>query len=468
MNLTDIFQQHQRNFQVSRYPEISIRKKRLLALKTLLQHNSEVLVKAVSSDFSHRSGDETLFLELLPSVKAINYCIKNVSTWSKARKRKVPWHMKLAKAYLQPQPRGVVGIMVPWNYPIYLLVVPLAYAVAAGNQVLIKCSELTPAVGATIQNLFNEVACLDEAITIINGDVECSKAFSALPFAHLLFTGSTAVGKEVMRAASQNLTSLTLELGGKSPVIVAPSAKRDYLNRLFMGKLYNAGQTCIAPDYLLVHKQWADEIEPLLSAFIEKHYPNSATNRDYSHIISLEHADRLVDLVCDAEAKGARVIQWGKSQELLQKFPITLLLNVNKSMRVMQEEIFGPIIPVITYTSFAEVLDVIDTFSSPLALYYFGSDKLEITHLQFQTLSGALVINDTLMHIAIDDLPFGGVGDSGMGCYHGQEGFDTFSQIKPVFKQKSLAPISWFYPPYGKLIQFFIRHYAGIQTKERQ
>jgi len=367
---------------------------------------------------------------------------------------------------LLPQPLGVVGIMVPWNYPVYLLFVPLAFAIAAGNQVLIKCSELTPSVGGLILQLISEISVLNDDISIINGDINCAKAFAALPFGHLLFTGSTAVGKQVMAAASQNLTPVTLELGGKSPAIIAESANKVYLKRLFMGKLFNAGQTCVAPDYWLVDAKFSASLEGLLRDFLNVHYPSLMTNPDYSHIISDEHKSRLIYLLDDARKKGAVIIQFGDISPISRKFPVCLLLNVNKTMQVMQEEIFGPLIPVTYYQNFADALDIIDQFPSPLALYYFGKDEQQINYLQYKVSAGAFVVNDTLTHVGLDDLPFGGVGQSGMGRYHGEEGFNTFSLLKPIFMQKKLAPISWFYPPYGKLMHFFIRYFAGIHFKE--
>lgn len=468
MNLLPFFEQQQQTFQANPYPSTQQRKERLLALKKILQLHGVDLAQAVDEDFSHRSIDETLFLEIFPSIKAIEFCMRHVHRWSKIRKRSLPWYLQPAQAYLFPQPLGVVGIMVPWNYPIYLLAVPLAYALAAGNHVLIKCSELTPHTGQLLAEYIAKNPLLQSVITIINGNVQCSQEFSALPFGHLMFTGSTAVGKQIMATASLKLTPLTLELGGKSPAIVARTANPKQLKRLFMGKMFNAGQTCVAPDYLLVHKLFESSFASLFREFLEQHYPNSMENKDFSHIISATHEQRLQGLVEDAILKGAQIIQFDEENKKDRKFPVTLILHANQSMRVMQEEIFGPLLPIVFYNHFAEVLDLIDQQPQPLALYYFGKDAKEIKYLEEQCLSGALVLNDSVIHTAIDDLPFGGVGQSGMGSYHGIEGFDTFSHLKPVFKQKKYASVSLFYPPYGKLVHWFLRHFAGISFKEKE
>lgn len=463
MNLHEIFIQYQQTADMKRYPGIPERRRRLKALKLLLQENAEALAQAVSKDFSHRCREETLFLEIMPSIKAIDYCLKYIKFWSKVRKRQVAWYLKPAKAYLFPQPLGVIGIMVPWNYPIYLMMVPLAFAIAAGNQVLIKHDELTTAVATLLDELIQACSELSPLVSIIQGDIHCAKAFAALPFNHLLFTGSTQVGKAIMEAASRSLTPVTLELGGKSAAIIAESASLALLKRLFMGKLWNAGQTCIAPDYLLVHQHHSGQLAEALEQFLLKHYPDLMHNPDYSYIISAKHEQRLNDILQDAQDKGAKIVQFGNKNENTLTFPVYLVFHVNKTMRIMQEEIFGPILPVLEYEHFAEVLNTLSSFPNPLALYYFGKNKKEIERLQLESISGALVLNDTILHLAVNDLPFGGIGQSGMGCYHGQEGFDTFSHLKPIFKQKRFSPSTWFYPPYGKLIQFFMRYFAGMR-----
>lgn len=465
MNLAAIFSKHHESCLSEPYPSLKKRYQLLREIKRVLQQEASQLVDSVNQDFSHRSKEETLFLEIFPAIKAADYCIKHLKAWTKPQKKSVPLYLQPSKASVIAQPLGVVGIIVPWNYPIYLSMVPLIYALAAGNRVMIKFSEFTPVTGNKINDLMMNDALFFDMVSCHVGDVALSKEFTALPFGHLLFTGSTRVGKEVMAAASQHLTPVTLELGGKSPVIISTTCNDDYFDRLFMGKLFNAGQTCVAPDYLLIPKQSEALIEKQFIAFMLKHYPDLMNNENYTSIITLAHKNRLNQLALDAKDKGARIVQFGEESGLGNNMPVYLLFNVNDSMLIMNEEIFGPLLPVITYHDFSDAVASINARPNPLALYYFGNDKKEINQLKYGTLSGALTINDTLMHIANNDLPFGGVGQSGLGHYHGQEGFLTFSKIKPIFIQRRISPVSWFYPPYGRLIRYFIRCYAGIHYK---
>lgn len=468
MTMQAIFAALQAQFQQEPYLSYHSRCEQLDALKQGLQQHTNAIVEALHADFSYRVTQETLFLELFPTIKAIDYCKANLKQWMKPRARRTAWYLKTASARILPQPLGLIGIIVPWNYPIYLSMVPLAYALASGNVAMIKLSELTPAVNALLHQMLTEMPCLQQRVSLIEGDALVGEAMTKLPLDHLLFTGSIAVGKKVMQAASANLTPLTLELGGKSPVIISRTLKKQHLNRLFMGKLFNAGQTCIAPDYILLPKEWEASFADWLRDFIGEYLPNPVDNPNYTSIISSAHFERMNTLLLDAKEKGASVLQFGSADEPNRRFPVILLTNVNKRMRVMQEEIFGPIIPVMTYDTFDEVLQIVKGLSKPLALYYFGHNKQEINRLAQETLSGALSINDTLMHIAIDDLPFGGIGDSGMGQYHGKEGFERFSQMKPVFKQGRFSPIPWFYPPYGKLLALFLRVTAGIHYRGKK
>lgn len=466
MMLIHQFEQQKKQYTDNPYPSFLQRKEALLAIKELLQHQANAFAFAVNQDFSHRARQETLFLEISPSIKAVDYCLKHLKQWMAAKKRRVSWYLKPSTAKVIAQPLGVVGIIVPWNYPIYLAIVPIIYALAAGNQVMVKCSELTPATGQLLASLFSQ-SVLNQYVKIINGDASVAQQFSQLPFGHLLFTGSTATGKQVMANASTNLTPVTLELGGKSPVILSNTINESYLERLFMGKLFNAGQTCIAPDYLLIPKGQEARLEAVFKDFIAKHYPNLIHNDNYSSIISEHHKQRLEALLTDARDKGARIVAFGENNSIGRKLPVYLLFDVHQDMRVMQEEIFGPLLPVMAYDEFDQALAIINRNPTPLALYYFGHNQNEINQLTFQTLSGALTINDTIMHIAIDDLPFGGVGQSGMGHYHGHEGFLTFSKLKPVFVQKRFSPVRWFYPPYGRLIDTFLRYFSGIRLKNK-
>ncbi|WP_232505576.1 aldehyde dehydrogenase family protein [Legionella clemsonensis] len=437
-----------------------------MSLRKLLQINAEEIARVVNTDFSHRARYETLLLEIFPAINAINYCLKNIKKWTKIRKRHVSWLFKPAYAYLLPQPLGVVGIIVPWNYPILLAIGPLVYALAAGNRVMIKMSEVTPETGHLLDRLIRS-SRLENQVVIVNGDEQVAQKFTRLSFRHLLFTGSPTIGKLVMKEAAENLTPVTLELGGKSPAFVSMSVDERHFKRLFMGKMANAGQTCIAPDYLLIPENWEKRIEKGAEEFINTHYSRLLDNQDYSNIISAKHQERLMTLIDDACEKGARLVQMGGNAQQ-GRLPFFLLFNVDNTMRVMQEEIFGPILPVMHYKSLTQAIQTINTYPNPLVIYYFGNDSEEIKIIKKNTLSGALTINDTLTHIAIDSLPFGGVGHSGMGHYHGQEGFDVFSKLKPVFVQRRFAITTWFYPPHGKLVNFLLSWVAGIHLKEKK
>ncbi|WP_242604379.1 aldehyde dehydrogenase family protein [Legionella gresilensis] len=461
--LLSSFENHQRLFASHPYLPLATRLNNLRLLKKLLQHHALGLAEAVNKDYTHRVRDETLLLEVFPTINAINYCLKHLKKWVKPRKRKIDWYFGTGKAYIIAQPIGVVGIITPWNYPIFLSMVPLAYALAAGNQIMIKMSEFTPHVGQKLQELIKLIPGLNDYVSLHNGDVAYAEKFISLPFAHLLFTGSTTIGKKIMAAASKNLTPVTLELGGKSPTIISSSASARFLNRIFMGKLFNAGQTCLAPDFLLIARKWENDIERLAKEFIQRHYLNMRDNRYYSNIISNKHRERLLSLLEDARVKGGKIVPLGDLKENERSLPLYLVFNANSTMQLMKEEIFGPLLPIIVYDEFKEAVDFILTLSNPLAIYYFGNNNLEINQLQYKTLSGALAINDTVMQAAIDDLPFGGVGQSGIGRYHGQEGFDTFSNLKPIFKQGRLSSITLFYPPYGKLLYYFLKLWAGIR-----
>ncbi len=466
MDLNAQFKSLQSEYKTNPYPSIIERKKLLKILKEGLQNDACDLAAAISKDFSSRSEDETLFLEVFPTIKAINFCLKKMKRWMRNRSRNVSWMFVPARAYVAPQPLGVVGIIVPWNYPLYLALVPAVYALAAGNRVMIKMSELSPNLARILSTIVSSLG-LKHFILIIEGDSEVAKEFSALPFGHLLFTGSTSVGKAVMLTASKNLTPVTLELGGKSPALVSASMNPKYFDRLFMGKLFNAGQTCIAPDYILIPHGWQAKVEEEFKRLQQIHYPDLKNNNHYSSIISEHHKQRLLDLIQDAKDKGARVLQLGELDPISRKIPVFLLFDVTKEMKVMQEEIFGPIVPVISYKSFHEAIEFINSFPNPLALYYLGENRQEIGYIKTQTLSGALTINDTLIQVAVDDLPFGGVGMSGMGQYHGQEGFDTFSKLKPVFIQSRLATFPLFYPPYGILMRKFLALVGGIKIRKK-
>ncbi|HRD68701.1 MAG TPA: coniferyl aldehyde dehydrogenase [Legionella sp.] len=467
MDINTSFDSLKKEHQLNFYPTLDERRRVLSVLKKALQQDAKLLVAAVNKDYRHRSEEETLFLEIFPTIRSIEYCLKNTGQWMKKKRRDVSWLLAPAKAYTLPQPLGIVGNMVPWNYPVYLALVPAIYALAAGNRVLIKMSELSTQTGLALQSLIKKHH-LEQFIQVINGDVEVAQKFAALPFGHLIFTGSTKVGKMVMKAASEQLTPVTLELGGKSPAILSSSMNSQYFNRLFMGKMFNAAQTCIAPDYLLVPTGWDKKIEEEFNRCVASYFPNLMKNNDYSNIISTHHKERLLAMLEDAKAKGARIVTFGEQDNRSNKMPLYLLFNVTKDMAVMQEEIFGPLLPVVEYKTIKEAISFVNELPNPLALYYFGEDKEEQELLLTDTLSGAFTVNETLMHIAVDDLPFGGVGNSGMGHYHGKEGFDTFSKLKPVFIQSKFATVSWLYPPYGRFLKLVLSWIGGIKLGKQK
>ncbi|MDC0534700.1 aldehyde dehydrogenase family protein, partial [Francisellaceae bacterium] len=350
---------------------------------------------------------------------------------------------------------------VPWNYPINLSIGPIAYALAAGNRVMVKMSEHTPKTGLILSRILTE-AFPEGEVEIINGDIEVSKAFSNLPFDHMLFTGSTQVGRMVMRSCAENLTPVTLELGGKSPVIIGCNANiKKAAKKIAFGKLLNSGQTCIAPDYVFCPEHL---IETFISAFQKattKLYPQILTNKEYTSIINKEQYSRLEQYIEDAKTKGAQIFRQqikNKDSSIISHnyFIPTIITNVDSDMKIMQEEIFGPILPILGYKKIDEVIQYINNHEKPLALYYFDKDKLEQDHVIQNTSSGGVTINETLMHIVQDDMPFGGIGKSGLGHYHGIEGFKTFSHAKSVHIKQKLNFTSLIYPPYGGLIQRII------------
>ena len=441
-------------------PPLETRLRRLRALDRLLRDNAEALAEAVSRDFGHRSSAETRLLELFPSHEAIADALDHLRAWMRPQRRRVSLWFQPGSAEVRYQPLGAVGIIVPWNYPIYLAVGPLVAALAAGNRALVKMSEFTPATASLFAELIAANFAEDE-VSVVQGDASVAHSFSQLPFDHLLFTGSTPVGHHVMRAAAENLTPVTLELGGKSPAIIGAKANFEKaVERIVVGKSLNAGQTCIAPDYVLLPAGREQDFIDTARRVFAACYPDFATTPDYTAIVNERHFARLTRLVDEARTEGAEVVELVPGvvpDPTTRRFPPLLLSGVNAGMRVMQEEIFGPLLPLVPYDDLAQAIDYVNARPRPLALYYFDNDASAIATVLDQTVSGGVTINDTLLHIAQDDLPFGGVGASGMGCYHGVEGFRTFSAKKGVFRQSWLSGIGLFKPPYGARFERMIR-----------
>jgi coniferyl-aldehyde dehydrogenase len=465
MTLDSLLQHHQQQFNAESYPALAVRRQRLQRLAELLKHYSGALQQAVSTDFGQRSQAETQLLEIAPSLQGIKYQLAHLKRWLKPQRRAVHYTFAPAKNFVLAQPLGVVGIIVPWNYPIFLALSPLMAALAAGNQVLLKLSEFTPATNAVLAELLAEG--LSDCVSVVQGDAQVAAAFAALPFDHLLFTGSTGIGRKVMQAAAANLTPVTLELGGKSPALLTANTDlKHFSQRLLFGKTANAGQTCVAPDYVLVPKAKIPVLISQLQADFAKLYPDFATNPDYSAVINPLHYQRLQQLLAEALGRGATAypcaVISSEQQQQTRRLPLTLLVDVPEECQILQQEIFGPLLPIIGYDDLEQALNYIRARPRPLALYLFSEDKAVQQQVLTQSHAGGVCINDTLLHVAQEDLPFGGVGPSGLGNYHGPEGFWRFSHAKAVHQKGRFSSSVLIYPPFNRplfkaLLQWLMR-----------
>ena len=440
------------------YPSLSMRIDRLDRMLDMMLEYQTKIPEALSEDFGHRPEMLTKFAELAATFDSIHFIKKNLKSWMKPERRKAtpPFNLFGAKAYIQYQPVGVVGIISPWNYPFNLTFGPLAVVLAAGNRAMIKPSEYTPRSSSLMKSMINKYFDADE-VEVFPGDASVGQEFSSLHFDHLLFTGSTSVAKKVMEAASKNLVPVTLELGGKSPAIIGESADlKKASDRIWNGKLMNAGQTCIAPDYVYVKEDDLGDWMEATNNSISLMYPSIFDNDDYTSVVNEGHYARLDGYIEDAKNKGADVIEINpanESEKSHNKMMPTIILNATDDMLVMQEEIFGPIMPVKTYNQIDEVVDYINLHERPLGLYYFGNKKSEEEFVMSNTVSGGAALNDVIFQFIQDDLPFGGIGPSGMGNYHGIEGFRTFSHARGVYKQTSFETVlKLMRPPFGKLV----------------
>ena len=432
----------------------------LEALDAMLREQAQALSAAIDDDFSGRAPQETQLLEIFPAREAIRHARRNLRAWMRPQRRATNFWFLPGRSRVVFQPLGVVGIVVPWNYPVYLAIGPLVCALAAGNRVLVKMPEGAPATGALLERLVASRFC-HSLLQIVNGGVDVAREFVSLPFDHLLFTGSTAVGREVMRAAADNLTPVTLELGGKSPAIVGRGIDVAVAaDRILFGKCLNAGQTCIAPDYALVPEERVEAFVAAARATVARLYPRLRDNPDYTAIIDERHLARLDAYLEEARAGGARVEPLGATHEDFsntRKRAPCLVIGAGESMRLMREEIFGPILPVVPYRDAAEAIAYVNARPRPLALYIFDHDRGAIDRIIEETVSGGVTVNETILHIAQDDLPFGGVGPSGMGEYHGRAGFETFSKRKAIFHQPRFNGLKLFRPPYGERFERLMR-----------
>ena len=449
----------QRTAFLAALPEpISVRKDRLKRAAAMIRDSADRFCDALSEDFGHRSRDQSMITDIAASIAPITHALQHVDRWAKAERRPVQFPLGLlgAKAWVEYQPKGVVGVIAPWNFPVNLIMAPLAGIFAAGNRAIVKTSEYTPATAALFEEIVGRYFAADE-LAFAGGGPDVGKAFAGLPFDHLIFTGATGIGRHILHAAADNLVPVTLELGGKSPVVIGEGADLvRATERVALGKMFNAGQICLAPDYMLVRDADEPAVVAGLIAAASAMYPTVLGNADYTSLVSDRHRVRLTDWLDDARTKGARIEVVNPAGEdftgsNMRKMPLHILRDATDDMIVMQEEIFGPILPIRRYDGIDDAIDQINRRDRPLALYHFGGDAGERRRLLDRTISGGVTLDDVILHVSMEDLPFGGVGPSGMGAYHGQDGFRTFSHTRAVFQQSrfDVAKLAGLKPPYG-------------------
>ena len=460
-NMRATFDAQRAAFAQAGAPSLHERRADLTKLTDAIGHNIDHLIKAISADFGNRSRHETELGEVYPAQATIRHALRHLPGWMRPKRVSVALELMPANARILYQPLGVVGIISPWNYPFNLAIVPLVAALAAGNRVMLKPSELTPRTSDFLADFLAGLFPPDKVATILGGP-DVGQAFARLPFDHLLYTGSTAVGRSVMQAAAENLTPVTLELGGKSPCILDEDASLpSAVASIVYGKLLNAGQTCIAPDYVLLPERKLDEFVQRAVATVEKFYPTLAGNPDYTSIVNDRHYHRIAQYVAEARASGARVVEINPGREALpseaRKLPPTLVIEPGDNLAIMREEIFGPVLPIKTYRGLDQAIAYVNDHPRPLALYYFGADPGRRDEVLRKTVSGGASVNTTLFHFAAENLPFGGVGPSGFGAYHGEFGFQTFSHRKGVFLQSRLNSARFVYPPFGRLTDLMLK-----------
>ncbi|EKF7416847.1 TPA: coniferyl aldehyde dehydrogenase [Pseudomonas aeruginosa] len=447
-------------FNQDSYPSYEVRRAHLLKLKSLVLDNTDAIAEAIAADFGHRSLHETKLLDIFGVITEINHSLKCLKKWMKPRKRGVSIWFQPGRAAVLAQPLGVIGIAAPWNYPLYLNLGPLCGALAAGNRAMIKIASDSSKFGQLIGKLLAEQFPQD-LVAVIQPGPGINDHFSRLPFDHLIFTGSPSVGKQIMRNCSENLTPVTLELGGKSPTVVAPEYSiKNAAETILWGKCLNAGQTCVAPDYLFIPEGCSAEFIEHARATVAHNYPGSLSdNPDYTRMINGRQLTRVSKLLEDARVKGARIIPLADAEDAQAsgKLAPHLVLDVRDDMQIMQEEIFGPLLPVMTYRSLDEVLAYINRHDRPLAFYYFDDDRKRTESILKKTIAGGVTVNSVLLHVLQENLPFGGVGNSGLGHYHAEEGFQTFSKMKPIFYQAKLNGSFLLKPPFGKVTGLMLK-----------
>lgn len=454
-----VFEEQKKAYKAHPMPSAEERINLVKKLHRPLVNYTDEICAAVSEDFGNRAPSETKIAEIMSSLEGIKYMSKKIRGWMKPSKRKLGMNQLPGKARVVYQPLGVVGIIVPWNYPIFLAISPMLAALAAGNRVVIKMSEYTPKTAEVFKKMINETYAEDQ-VAVVTGEAEVGIAFSKVAWDHLLFTGSTSVGRHVMRAASENLTPVTLELGGKSPAIISDSVPmKDAVERIAFGKCMNAGQTCVAPDYILCPENRVEEFKSEFAKQVAQMYPTMANNEDYTNVVNQRQLTRLKGYLEDAEKKGASITPINPANESfddVQKLPITIVSDVNDDMEIMKDEIFGPLMCLVPYTNLNSALEFVNDRPRPLALYYFDYNAANCEYVLANSHSGGVCLNDTVMHVAVEDMPFGGVGPSGMGHYHGHEGFLTFSKAKGVLEKGKFNAAKYILPPWNRPIHNFL------------
>ena len=442
-------------------PSLEQRRADLAKLRQAVKNSADRIADVISSDFGSRSRHESSLAEVLVVCGSIRHAVRHLPNWMRPRRVPVSLELKPGRARIFYQPVGVVGIVSPWNYPFQLAIMPLIAALAAGNRVMLKPSEFAPRTAQFIAEFLGALFPADQVATVL-GDQEVGAKFARLPFDHLIYTGSTAVGRLVARAAAENLTPVTLELGGKSPCILgADAALPGAVESILYGKLLNAGQSCIAPDYVLLPVAMREQFIRFAAEAVRKMYPSLKNNPDYTSIVNDRHYRRIEQFIEEARARGTRVVDLAPTSEALdrsdRKLSPTLVVEPSDDLAVMREEIFGPVLPLITYSRIDEAIEYVNRHSRPLALYYFGTNAKERREVLKRTISGGASVNQTLMHALVEELPFGGIGASGIGAYHGARGFQTFSHCKGVFLHSRLNFLWLLRPPFGTLTNTLLR-----------
>ena len=461
-DLNRVFEIQKAAFAQAPYPSAAERLANLKKLKVGILKYTDLLCASLNEDFGNRAEAESKLAEILTTLEGIKYYSKHLKQWMKSTKRKVGMAQAPGSARVMYQPLGVVGVISPWNYPVYLATGPMIAALAAGNRVMVKMSEATPKTAEVFKKMCAELYD-EDLVAVVTGEAEVGMEFSKKPFDHIIFTGSTQVGHHIMRAAAENLTPVTLELGGKSPTIIHESYDiTTAVERMSFGKCFNAGQTCVSPDYVFVHETKIEEFVQAFEKQVTQMYPTMLNNPDLTSVVNDRQANRLRGYLQDAQDKGARIVTINPANENFEgtnKIPYTLVLDVTQDMKIAQDEIFGPLLIVRPFKQLQETIDFVNNGPRPLALYYFDNNKQRQEHMLTHTHSGGVCINDTMSHVGVDDLPFGGVGHSGMGHYHGYEGFLTFSKAKGIYTKGFFNAAKYALPPFSRgSVQFMLKN----------